>query len=36
VGRDYYQAMAKLIERHGPADQKKLDKEGRMLNQNKI
>jgi site-specific recombinase XerD len=32
VRRDYYQAMSKVIDRHEPADQKKLDKEGRMIN----
>jgi len=32
VRRDYYQAMAKVIERHGQTEQKKLDKEGRMIN----
>jgi site-specific recombinase XerC len=32
VRRDYYQAMAKVIDRHASADQKKLDKENRMIN----
>ncbi len=32
VRRDYYQAMAKVMDRHASADQKKLDKEGRMIN----
>lgn len=32
VRRDYYQVIAKVIDRHASADQKKLDKENRMIN----